>query len=90
MGDKQSKKLLDRVASGSMSIYDAHEEIGSSGKLETSATKLKTFRTYINSETFEKNVLSSEETYKNAVFEINKILRQLERCLKKWEKDGNK
>ncbi len=89
VNDKQSKKLINQYISGNVSIYDAHESMEENGKLEPAVNKLKTFRNYINEDSFEKNVRSSEEGYKNAKYEIEKILKRLNQLKKKWDKlDG--
>lgn len=89
VNDKQSKKVITQYIEGDISIYDAHESMEENGKLEPAINKLKTFRKYINDEVFEKNVRSSPEAYKNAKFEIEKILKRFTQLQKKWDKlDG--
>ena len=89
VNDKQSKKLMSDFIAGDVSIYDAHEKLEAKGKLEPAVTKLKTFRTYVNADSFEKSVRSSEETYKNAKYEINQIMKRLKQLQDKWDKyDG--
>ena len=87
VGDKQSKKLINQVIEGTITIYDAHDSMEEKGKLEPAVTKLKTFRNYINTDTFEKSVRSSEDSYKNAKYEIGQIMKRLKQLQDKWEKN---
>ena len=86
VNDKQSKRLMKEYISGDVSLYDAHDAMDDNGKLEPAVTKLKSFRNYINADSFEKNVRSSEETYKNSKYEIGQIIKRLTQLQKKWEK----
>lgn len=86
VNDKQSKKLMKEIISGDATIYDAYDALDENGKLEPAVTKLNTFRKYINTDTFEKNVRSSEEAYKNAKYEIGQIIKRLNQLQKKWDK----
>jgi len=79
VGDKQSKKALQKVAGGEYTIYDAYEEILESGKLEDVVKKLKNFRTLINDDSFEKQLCASQETLDQAKFELGKILSRLQK-----------
>lgn len=89
VNDKQSKRLIKDVIDGKKTIYQAHECMVDNGKLEPAVKKLKTFKSYINSDTFEKSVRSSEESYKNAKFEIEQITKRLKQLQEKWKKqDG--
>ena len=83
VGDKQSKKLMKAVIEGKKTIYEAHDELDEVGKFEASVSKLKTFREYINGDTFYNNITSSEEVHKQAMFEIKKIISRLEQIKKK-------
>lgn len=83
VGDKQSKKLMKVVIEGKKTIYEAHDELDEVGKFEASVSKLKTFREYINGDTFYNNITSSEEVHKQAMFEIKKIISRLEQIKKK-------
>lgn len=87
VGDKQSKRLMKQVSAGNISIYQAHATLDDEGKLESSVTKLKAFKKYVNNDSFEKNVRSGEKVFKEAKFEIEQIKKRLERLLKKWEKE---
>ena len=84
VGDKQSKKLMKEVAEGKTNIYDAYEAMDENGKLESSLSKLKAFRSYINTDNFEKNMRSNENTYKQGLYEIRKIIQRLLNLRKKW------
>lgn len=82
--DKQSKKVMRAVIEGTKTIYEAHEELDEHGKFETSISKLTTFKEYINSDTFEKNIISSKEVNDKAMFEIGKIIKRLTQIQKKY------
>lgn len=90
VNDKQSKKLMKEVIAGDISIYDAHESMDENGKLEPAVTKLKAFKSYINADSFEKNVRSSEDAYKLAKYEIGQITKRLNQLQKKWDKADGK
>lgn len=85
VGDSQSKKLMQKVATGAIDIYEAHEDMQSSGKLDDVVKKLKTFRTMVNTSEFEVQLHSSDETKQQASFEIKKIIKRLETIQKKME-----
>lgn len=89
VSDKQAKKLITDVVDGKKTIYEAYDAMDEKGKFEPAVKKLKTFKTYINSDTFEKSVRSSEQSYKNAKYEIEHIIKRLKQLQDKWEKlDG--
>ena len=77
VGDKQSKKIMQKFISEDMSLYDAYEEMSDSGKLEDAIKKLTAFRKAINDPGFEKQMTASEETIKQASFEIKRIMSRL-------------
>lgn len=85
IGDKQSKKVMQRIADGKMSLYAGYSEIQDSGKLDDVVKRLKIFRTAINGSSFEKQIFSSEESIKQSQFEIKKILKRLETISQKLE-----
>lgn len=85
--DKQSKKLIKEFVEGNITLYDAYEAAEEGGKLEPVVNKLKAFRNYINTDSFAKNVRSSDEVYKNARYEMDKILKRINDLEKKWDKD---
>jgi hypothetical protein len=87
VSDKQSKKLMEKVSSGETTLYEAYETLDDYGKLDTSVTKLKKFKNYVNADSFEKNVRSSPDLYKQDRFEIDKIVRRLTQLQKKWNKE---
>ena len=89
VGDKQSKKLMKQYIEGSKDIYEIHEEMAKGGKFESSVNKLKTFRDYINGDTFWKNIRSSKEINDQAMFEIKKILTRLEQIRNKINDESN-
>lgn len=78
IGDKQSKKVMKKIADGEMDLYEGYEEVQDAGKLDDVIKKLKTFRQYINDDTIEKQIKVSEEIYKQAQFEIKKIMKRLQ------------
>ena len=84
VGDKQSKKLMKEVSEGQITIYDAHEAMEENGKLESCLSKLKNFRKYINNDNFEKSMRCNENTYKQGLYEIKKIIQRLTNLNKKW------
>ena len=83
VGDKQSKKIMQKVANREMSIYDGYDEIQESGKLDDAIKKLKKFRNYITDDNFEKQLLSNQKNIDEAKYEINTILRRLNKIQKK-------
>ena len=85
VGDKQSKKVMQKISAGTMSLYDGYAEIQDSGKLDDAVKKLKTFRTVVNEASFEKQLLVSDEAKGQAAFEIKKIIKRLEALAKKLE-----
>ncbi len=78
IGDKQSKKIMQKIADGEIDLYEGYSQVQDSGKLEDVVKKLKTFRQYINDDSIEKQIKVSEDTYKNAQFEIKKIIKRLQ------------
>lgn len=78
VGDKQSKKVMKKIADGVIDIYEGYSEVQEAGKLDDIIKKLKTFRQYINGDTIEKQIKGSEEIYKQAQFEIKKIIKRLQ------------
>ena len=86
VGDKQSKKVMQKIADGKMDLYEGYSEIQDSGKLDDAVKRLKTFRTLINDASFEKQVSASEESIQQAQFEIKKIIKRLEAITHNLEK----
>lgn len=86
VGGKDSKKAMNDFIAGKQTLYEAFDTMNESGKLDSCVNKLKSFRQYVNSDNFEKNVRSSEEVYKNAKYEIDQIMKRLNQLSKKWEK----
>ena len=78
VGDKQSKKVMQKIAEGEIDLYEGDEEVQDAGKLDDVVKKLKIFRQYINDNTIEKQIKGSEEIYKQAQFEIKKIIKRLQ------------
>ena len=89
VGDRQSKHLMEDYIAGDATLYDVHEAMEQNGKLETCLPKLKKFKEYVYSDAFAKSVRSSEETYRIAKIEMERIEKQLAKLLKKWEKENH-
>lgn len=77
VGDKQSKKVMQKISTGEMDIYEGYSEVEDAGKFDDVVKKLKAFRQYINDDTISKQMKISEECYKQAQYEIKKILSRL-------------
>ena len=84
IGDKQSKKVMQKISSGQISLYDGYEEIQDSGKLDDVVKQLQKFRKLIQENTFEKQIVVSPETSQQAQFELKKILKRLQEINKKF------
>lgn len=82
VGDKQSKKIMQKIATGEVDIYEGYSEVQDAGKLDDVVKHLKKFKQYINDDSIEKQIRSSDETYKQALFEIGKIIKRLEKLSK--------
>lgn len=82
VGDKQSKKIMQKIATGEVDIYEGYSEVQDAGKLDDVVKHLKKFKQYINEDSIEKQIRSSDETYKQALFEIGKIIKRLEKLSK--------
>lgn len=78
VGDKQSKKIMRKIADGEIDLYEGYSALQDSGKLDDVIKKLKNFRMYVNDDTVEKQIKASEDTYKQAQFEIKKIIKRLQ------------
>ena len=89
VGDKQSKRLMAKVAAGELSIYEAFDEMSESGKLDDAVKRLNTFRTLINGKTFPNQLVTSQEVLQNATFEIKKILQRLNKIYEDLKNNGN-
>ena len=82
IGDKQSKKIMQKIAIGEVDIYEGYSEVQDAGKLDDVIKHLKKFKQYINDDSIERQIRSSDETYKQALYEINKIIKRLEKLSK--------
>ena len=78
VGDKQSKKVMQKISDGEIDIYEGYSEVEDAGKFDDVVKKLKTFRQYINDDSIPKQMKVSEDCYKQAQYEIKKILTRLE------------
>ena len=86
VGDKQSKKILQQIAEGTIDLYEGYEAVEDAGKLDDVVKKLKAFKKAVSEPSFEKQVMSSEETVQQARFEIGKIIKRLTAIQTKLEK----
>lgn len=86
VGDKQSKKIMQKIAEGTIDLYEGYAAIHDSGKLDDAVKKLKAFRELINGDSFLNQIFLSDETRNQAQFEIKKIIRRLENIYKEAEK----
>ncbi|SEH52547.1 hypothetical protein SAMN02910265_01253 [Ruminococcus flavefaciens] len=87
IGDKQAKKIMQNISNGTVSIYTGHAQMLESGKLDDVVKKLKKFRDFIIDDTFEKQLKSSKDTYNQSKFEIDKILKRLNKIREKMDDD---
>lgn len=85
VGDKQSKKVMQKIAQKKVDIYEGYSEIQDAGKIEDVVKKLKTFRKVVNEQSFEKQIFATTETYQQAKFEIDKIIKRLKNLQSKME-----
>ena len=83
VGDKQSKKIMQKIATGELSLYDGYSDMQNSGKMDNLVKRLKDFKKYINDDSIEKQMKVSEETYNQAIFEMERIKKRLEKLIKK-------
>jgi len=81
VGDKQSKKVMQKIAVGELTLYEGHDEVQESGKLDDAVKHLKKFRDMIYDETFEKQIASCDA--KQAEFELKRIIKRLSEIQKK-------
>ena len=86
VGDKQSKKIMQHIASGDVDLYEGYEQIQDSGKLDDVIKKLKAFKKVVNEPSFEKQIQASDETIQQAKFEISKIIKRLRDIQSKLDK----
>ena len=86
IGDKQTKKVMQQIADGTMDLYEGYETVEDAGKFDDVIKKLKAFKKLVNEASFDKQVMSSEETMQQARFEIGKIIKRLTAVQAKLEK----
>lgn len=55
------------------------------GKFETSISKLKSFKEYINSDTFEKNITGGVDVLNKAMYELNRIESRIKSLKNKYK-----
>ena len=77
INDKQSKKIMQKIADGKTDLYSGYEELSDAGKLDDIVKKLKTFRNTVSDPSFEKQLQATDETLQQAKFEIGKIVKRL-------------
>lgn len=82
VNDKESDKLIQKFASQQMDLYEVVEQAETKGKLDDVVKHLRRFRKIIIQDSIIDQILSSDEVKKNARFEINKILKRLEKIQK--------
>ena len=78
VGDRQSKKIMKKVIAGSLDVYEAHQEIEASGKLDDIAKKIHKFKKLINDDTFIQQVINSENDIMGILYDIKKISKRLD------------
>lgn len=79
VGDKQSKKVMQRISNGEMSIYDGYSVMEEAGKFDDVIKRLNNFRKYISEPSVKKQIKATQDTYNQADFEIKKIIKILEK-----------
>ena len=85
VGDKQSKKVMQKIASGAIDMYEGYEDIEDAGKFDDAVKKLKAFKKVVSDSSFEKQLKASDETIQQAKFEIGKIVKRLSNIQKTLE-----
>lgn len=90
VGDKQAKTLMQKVATGEYSIYDAYDKMKATGKLVNIVKELKKHRLfYSDPDCLIKEICANEETRQNAIFEIKKIFKNLKKIKDTVELQGD-
>lgn len=80
VGDKQAKRLMQKVATGELNIYEAYEKMKSTGKLVNVVKELKKHRVfYSEPDSLIQQIATNENTRQEALFEIKKILKNLKK-----------
>lgn len=77
---------MQHIATGTMDLYEGYETVEDAGKLDDVIKKLKAFKKVASEPSFEKQIMSSDETIQQARFEINKIIKRLTAIQAKLEK----
>jgi hypothetical protein len=86
VGDKESKKLMAKITKNEITMNDAYEELKNSGKIDDAANKLRKFKSAINDDSFEKQVLNTND--KGSVgYDIDKIIKRLTKILERLNND---
>ena len=84
VNSKTSKKIMAKVATGEISIYDGFDRIEDTGKTGHAYQSLKKFRNKISNKSFEKDL---EKSYIGSVkFELKRINQKIQALIKKYEK----
>jgi hypothetical protein len=86
VGDKQSKKIAQKIFSRKISIDEGYKEIQDSGKLDDVFKRLQNFRKVINENSFGEQIAANKESWDRANFEMNKIIKRLEQIKKNYDK----
>ena len=86
VGDKESKKLMAKITKNEITMNYAYEELKNSGKIDDAANKLRKFKSAINDDSFEKQVLNTND--KGSVgYDIDKIIKRLTKILERLNND---
>lgn len=83
--DKDSRKILRKVADGDADIYDGYQILNDEGKTGNIYYQIKKFRIKITENDFETRMLN-EQNDSNIRFELKKIKKTTEQLLKKLER----
>lgn len=82
--DKETKKMINKISSGEVTIQEGYETLAESGKFDDGLKRLEKIRNSISTDTFEKLILDLEgDTKDEAIFIIKKINKRLKKILEK-------
>lgn len=83
VADKATDKALQKFITGEYDVYDVMEEIQSTGKTDDAYKLLNSFRKKVCDNNITDSIIQNEDS--KIDFELNKILKQIERIIKKRE-----
>lgn len=90
LDDQISKKAMKEVIEGKCSIYDAHERVQSSGKLDPAFQVLKKFKTKLLEPTFKAGLIEgSEANYKAVCYELKKIKSRIDKLYEEFKEKAD-